>query len=175
MNHLELRSHQIDINFLSNHYQNQNFTEIWNSTWTLPKLFPLIPNCSKLMGNTSNPHSNFNSQWNQLFIPLLKIRLLIINSTLQISKLSQNIVNEFKLCQLTNASILVPTTTTQTPILTLRTTISPFGVVANHPDHHTLATIIGNHPDTINWQSPWFPKFFSNWPPQLFKFDNIYA
>ena len=74
--------------------------------------------------------------------------LLIIKSTLQISKLSQNFVNQFKLCQLTNASILVPTTTTQTPILTLETTISPFGVVGNHPDHHTLATTL----ITIHWQ-----------------------
>ena len=114
------------------------------------------------MENTSNPHSNFKSSMNHLFIPFFKIRLLIIKSTLQISKLSQNFVKEFKSCQLTNALISVPTTTTQTP---LETIISPFGVVGNHPDYHTLATTIGNHhqlePPSI--QSPCKP------PSQIFK------
>ena len=54
--------------------------------------------------------------------------------------------NCLKTCQLTNALISVPTTTTQTPILTLGTTISPFGVVGNL---HALA------PSTYNLWHIW--------------------
>ena len=82
-----------------------------------------------------------------------------MNSTLWPFKIHSNTLKSLSILhwfQLTNAPILVPTTTTQTP---LRTTISPFGVVGNHLDHHTLATTIGNHPD--------FQKFKSNQPSQL--------
>ena len=107
------------MNFLINPYQNQNFTQIWNSNWTIPKLFPLILNCSKLTKNTSNSHTNFKPSTIQLFTALFKNSILSIKSIIQLFKLLSNTLKSLSIlhcCQLTNATILVPTTTTQTPL-----------------------------------------------------------
>ena len=94
-----------------------------------------------------------------------------MKSTLQLFKLLSNTLKSLSIlhwCQLTNATILVPTTTTQTPLGTI---IFPFGVVGNHLDYHTLATTIGNHhqlePPSIG--TTIYHIRFSNQPSQLFK------
>ena len=124
----------------------------------LDNLKTLSTDFQLLLTDGKHLKSSFKLQFTNksAFHTLIQISISIMKATLDLFKIHSNTLKSFSIlhwCQLTNAPILVPTTTTQTP---LGTTISPLRVVGNYPDYHTLATTIGNHPD--------FQKFLSNHP-----------
>ena len=102
--------------------------------------FPLIQKCFTLIEYPSYHHTNINP----LAIQLFKNQSLKHQPFIESTDFSHF---HWLVPTHNTATTLVPTTTTQTP---LETTISPFEVVGNHYDHHTLATTIGNHHQQIS-------------------------